>query len=64
MDPIITDSTSRVAQWFAENDRGMYVRSVSELEAIFLSKKLKPRILIKQKQMRIPLDTVEISVNF
>jgi predicted TPR repeat methyltransferase len=62
MDPIINDSTSRGAKWFAENDRGKYVRSAEQLESIFHGKGLKPIITIKRKQMRIPLDTVEISI--
>jgi len=62
MDPIITESSSKGARWFAENDRGKYVRTYQQLENIFLRNKVVPTITIKKRQMRIPLDTVEISL--
>jgi SAM-dependent methyltransferase len=62
MDPIITDFSSRGARWFAENDRGKFVRTSEQLEKIFLRNGVTPTIYIKKNQMRIPLDTVEISI--
>jgi SAM-dependent methyltransferase len=62
MDPIVSESSSRGARWFAENDRGKYVRTFAQLEKVFLEKNLFPTIKVKSGQMRIPLDTVEISI--
>jgi SAM-dependent methyltransferase len=62
MDPIITDFSSRGARWFAENDRGKFVRTSQQLEKIFLRNGVTASIHIKRNQMRIPLDTVEISI--
>lgn len=62
MDPIITESSSRGAKWFAENDRGKYVRTLTQLEEIFTVNNLNPTIKVESRQMRIPLDTVEILI--
>jgi hypothetical protein len=62
MDPTISKSTSNAAKWFAMNDRGNYVRTSEELERILVEKGLKPSIELTRGQMRIPLDTVEITI--
>jgi O-methyltransferase involved in polyketide biosynthesis len=62
MDPVITETSSRGAKWFAENDRGKYVRSIAQLEQVFGVNNLNPTINVEKKKMRIPLDTVEILI--
>ncbi len=62
MDPIITESSSRGAKWFAENDRGKHVRTIAQLEEVFRVNDLNPTITLKSREMRIPLDTVEIMI--
>ncbi len=60
MDPVIVSSTSRGSKWFAENDRGKFVRTPDKLDKILTSKGLKVELFTKKNEMRIPLDTVEI----
>jgi SAM-dependent methyltransferase len=60
VDPVITESSSRAARWFAENDRGKFVRNPRELESLFKRSGYKTNITIKQREFRIPLDTIEI----
>jgi SAM-dependent methyltransferase len=59
MDPVITSRTKKIARWFAENDRGKFVRTPEELENIFHFKGFELRLEVKTAQMRIPLDTIE-----
>jgi predicted TPR repeat methyltransferase len=61
MDPVITPQTTKLACWFAENDRGKFVRTPKELENIFNSHGFSLEFQIKTNQMRIPLDSVEVT---
>ena len=61
VDPVITEASNRIAIWFAKNDRGKYLRVPLELEKLFKKCGYTPKIELKQKQFRIPLDTVEIT---
>ena len=61
VDPVITDGSTRIAKWFAKNDRGKFLRSPNELEKIFRNQGFDLNIEVKTKQFRIPLDTVEIT---
>ena len=61
MDPVITATTNKVAIWFAENDRGKFVRTPQKLEPFFTSRGLKVEMLIKTNEMTIPLDTLEVT---
>lgn len=60
VDPTITSKTSSVARWFANNDRGNFVRPPELLEAILNASGFKTQISVKSKQFRVPLDTIEI----
>lgn len=61
VDPIITDSSSKIAKWFAKNDRGQYVRGTNAMRFLFKDNGFEPTIKIKRNQFNIPLDTIEIS---
>lgn len=61
VDPVITDGSTRIAKWFANNDRGKFLRSPKDLEKIFKNLGFDLKIEVKTKQFRIPLDTVEIT---
>jgi SAM-dependent methyltransferase len=61
VDPVIIAGTGKVAKWFAENDRGQYVRNPKELIALFEKSGFEPSYKIKKNQFRVPLDTIEIT---
>lgn len=60
VDPAISKETGTVARWFANNDRGRFVRSPDELGGLIEASGFKVEIMARTKQFRIPLDTVEI----
>jgi predicted TPR repeat methyltransferase len=60
VDPTVTSKTSSPARWFANNDRGNFVRPPELLEAILNASGFKTKISVKSKQFRVPLDTIEI----
>jgi cyclopropane fatty-acyl-phospholipid synthase-like methyltransferase len=60
VDPVIIDTTSAIAKWFAKNDRGKFLRSPSEMESIFKSYGFELEMICKSNQFNIPLDTLEI----
>jgi len=61
VDPVIISGTGKVAKWFAENDRGQYIRNPKELIALFEKSGFKLSYQVKKNQFRIPLDTIEIT---
>lgn len=60
VDPVIVKSSSKIARWFANNDRGKFVRSPKRLEELFINNGFEVEINVKNNKFRIPLDTVEI----
>ena len=60
VDPVIVKDTSPVARWFAENDRGKFIRNPDQLEKMFQQVGFTVEVAVRKKQFRIPLDTVEI----
>lgn len=60
VDPAISSKTGAVARWFANNDRGQFVRSPEELGELVENGGFKVEVMSQTKQFRIPLDTVEI----
>lgn len=60
VDPTILKDSSPIARWFAQNDRGRFVRTPNELESLFQKSGFKTHIQLKKNQFRIPLDTIEI----
>jgi hypothetical protein len=61
VDPVITQESTSVAKWFAQNDRGKFVRSADHLESLLNSAGYHTRLILKSNEFRIPLDTVEIT---
>lgn len=60
VDPVIVEDTTLIARWFANNDRGKFVRSPEKLTELFTNNGFEAKITVKKKKFRIPLDTVEI----
>ena len=61
VDPVIVRDTSMVARWFANNDRGKFVRSPEELDFLLRKFGFKTEIATFKNQFRVPLDTIEIT---
>jgi predicted TPR repeat methyltransferase len=61
MDPVIVPNSSRSARWFADNDRGKFVRSPEEIDRFLTSKGLQVVMSTRSNEMKIPLDTLEIT---
>jgi SAM-dependent methyltransferase len=61
-DPVIDNSTTKVAAWVARNDRGQNLRSVDELCSIFEQFSFKVRSRIERNVIRIPVDLVVCEV--
>jgi len=61
VDPVIVRDSSVVARWFANNDRGKFVRSPEELDFLLRKFGFKTQIHTYKNQFRVPLDTIEIT---
>jgi predicted TPR repeat methyltransferase len=61
VDPVITQNSSSIARWFAQNDRGKFVRSPEHLESLLLKSGFSVQVVNKSNEFRMPLDTIEIS---
>lgn len=61
VDPVIITGTGKIAKWFAENDRGQYIREPKKLIMLFEKSGFEASYQVRKKQFRIPLDTVEIT---
>jgi hypothetical protein len=62
VDPFIDKKSSRIAQWFAKNDRGSFLRNDEELADVFLGIGAKVKTTINRDGLRIPLDSVELEI--
>ena len=62
VDPTIKSDTSKMATWFANNDRGKYVRSPEKLLSFFDYKNFSTEIKVQESQFNIPLDSVELII--
>jgi SAM-dependent methyltransferase len=61
-DPTVNSDTKRIAKWFAENDRGEYVRPSSRLEAFIMEAKFQEiEMSVVKNTYNIPLDIVQSS---
>ncbi len=58
IDPTIDESTSLMAKWIAQNDRGKFVRSQVELEKLFFGGQFSVNFTTFRGQISIPTDTV------
>jgi hypothetical protein len=61
VDPVIVEDTNKIARWFANNDRGKFIRSPEQIQRLFKDSGFKADIKIKKLQFRIPLDTIEVT---
>ena len=61
VDPVIIAETGKIAKWFAENDRGQYIREPKELIILFEKSGFQTSYQVRKNQFRIPLDTIEIT---
>jgi SAM-dependent methyltransferase len=57
-DPVIDNSTTKVAAWVAKNDRGQNLRSQEQLCSIFEQFSFKVSSRIERNVIRIPVDLV------
>ena len=62
VDPVIEVTSKPIARWFAENDRGEYVRSANKMKDIVKSLGLRIEFEVKTREFRIPLDTIEARI--
>jgi trans-aconitate methyltransferase len=62
VDPTFLSSTSKSARWFAENDRGRFVRKPRDLEKLFDPLRFDVKSIFSQNEFRIPLDTIEMHI--
>ena len=53
IDPVITDSSTRIAKWVAKNDRGKYVRTPDKIHEIVSATKFTANLKTFQNQIRI-----------
>jgi predicted TPR repeat methyltransferase len=58
IDPVITTSSSRVARWVANNDRGKFIRTPEELREITKTLGFSSNLRVFKNQIRIPADTL------
>ena len=62
VDPTIVPSSSRVARWFANNDRGRYIRDPEGLSRILRETGFESKASLASNSFNIPLDTVELLI--
>jgi len=60
-DPVITNRTSKMGKWLANNDRGKYLRKSDDISGFF-EKNAIVNIEIMENQIRIPVDFMFTSV--
>jgi len=58
IDPVVTISSSRIARWVANNDRGKFIRTPEELTEITSALGFKSNLRVFKNQIRIPADTL------
>jgi trans-aconitate methyltransferase len=58
MDPVIVKTTSRVAKWVANNDRGKHVRTPNQLEEFIRFAGFGAKLRVFENQIRIPADSL------
>ena len=61
-DPVIDNSTTRVAAWVARNDRGQNLRSPEKMASIFEQFSFKVSSKIERNLIRIPTDILICNV--
>ncbi len=61
LDPIIDNETTRLASWFARNDRGKYLRAAETYHDFFHEAGFALKHEIKRNEFRIPYDLILMS---
>jgi len=62
VDPTLLGNSTPIAQWFAKNDRGKFVRTPEKLASFFEAVKYDVKVEVQRNQFNVPLDTVELSI--
>ena len=60
LDPVIDRHSSKLATWFAEKDRGRYLRAPSHYQKVFEANGFEFGYEIKRNEFRIPYDLILI----
>ena len=58
IDPVVTNSSSRIARWVAHNDRGKFIRTPDELTEITSTLGFRSILRVFKNQIRIPADSL------
>ena len=61
LDPVIDENTTKLASWFARNDRGKFVRKTEDYIELFSKSGFSIDYEITRKSFRIPYDLILIS---
>ena len=61
LDPIIDDETTRLASWFARNDRGRYIRTAETYFNSFEKAGFRMEYEVQRNKFRIPYDLILMS---
>ncbi len=61
LDPVIDENTTKLASWFARNDRGKFVRKSEDYFELFSKSGFSMEYEITRKSFRIPYDLILIS---
>lgn len=61
LDPVIDQKTTKMARWFAKNDRGRYLRDPDQYAQLFSEHGFSIKITITRNDFRIPYDLLLLS---
>ena len=61
LDPVVDSKTTRMASWFARNDRGQYLRNASLYQSMFMECGFQMDYEITRNDFRIPYDLILMS---
>ncbi len=61
LDPVIDSKTTKLANWFAKNDRGQYIREPEVYEEVFGRHGFSVKFEITRNSFRIPYDLILIT---
>jgi SAM-dependent methyltransferase len=61
LDPVIDSKTTKLANWFAKNDRGQYIREPEGYEEVFGKHGFSVKFEITRNSFRIPYDLILIT---
>ena len=64
LDPIVDESSTVLASWFARNDRGRFLRSEDEMRKLFSNNGWSISLKVSKNRLRIPYDIIECTGRF